>query len=137
MKLAGRILMIWTVETVFNAFAGAIWMSCSKYNSEPFHELFWGSLLLYISIKAVFHLIPYWIAYYCFSANQPESITYFIGFQSTLFSIVSLFAGGIFAWNIFYNDWTQAILLISSSALAATVFAFTVKRRRTRLFLHT
>ncbi|WP_210520353.1 hypothetical protein [Hymenobacter terricola] len=120
-------MIIWTIETFFNSIAGATWGYFSKYNSTFFLELLWGSLLVYASIKAVFHLLPYWIAYRFLSLpNKP--IAHFVATQVGLFIFVSLIAGGIFAWNLFYNDLYLAVGMVISSAIAAFLFAYFEKK---------
>ena len=127
LKFTRRVLIIWTIETVFNAVAGALWGYFSKYNSTSFLELLWGSLLVYASIKVIFHLLPYWIVYR-FISHSSESIFHFVLTQVGLFIFISLIAGGIFAWNLFYNDLYLAVDMVVSSAAAAFVFAHFEKR---------
>jgi hypothetical protein len=119
-SLISRVLLLWIVETLLNVLAAAIWASQGRYNHDSPIQLVVGALPVYASLKAVFHLPLYFLAYLTIIKEVllGSSIGELLRCHLILFSFISFTIGTIFAWNMFYNDWQLATLLLASSALA-------------------
>jgi Na+/H+-dicarboxylate symporter len=133
LRFTSKVLLIWAVETVFGAVTYATWGYFSEYNSTSLFKILWEGLLIYASIKAVFHLLPYWIGHRFLPIPINESVSHFVVVQTGLFVLASAFAAKLFAWNLFFHDLYLGIASIISSVSAAYLLGYWTRRRALRL----
>jgi hypothetical protein len=128
-KLLGKVLFLWTLETVLSTVAFSVSAYFDEYNSASVWELFEDAIKLLAGVRLVFFLVPY-LLLYCLDKELLDSSTVVKQAltHTFLFIILALVATVIFPWHVFIVNALALVLMPASAFVSVLITNLVFKK---------